>query len=134
MSAELYAALFSWAITLSGYSAAPAPQVAQVSHAQLSTMACAGRECKVMGWFPPGHTVYVDNRLNAERSTYHASILVHEFVHYLQQQSGKWGKPYSCVEAVEMEREAYGTQARFLVAHGIYQPVGVSMHLSGCTG
>lgn len=129
---ELYAVLFSWAITLSGYAPAPAPDVALVSHAQLGAMACGGRECKVFGWFPPGNTIYLDDRLNAERSVYHASVVVHEFTHYLQQQSGKWSANYSCGEAVEMEREAYGVQAKFLVAHGVYQPVGVSLHLSGC--
>lgn len=31
-----------------------------------------------------------------------------------------------------MEREAYGVQQRFLVAYGVYRPVGSSLHRVGC--
>lgn len=128
----LNAVLFAWALNLTGYAESQPPAVEQVSHRALTEMACGGRECRVMGWFPPGNTVYVDDRLDFERSTYHASVLVHEQVHYLQQQSGRWQQPYRCADLITMEREAYATQSRFLVAFGVYQPVGVSMHGVDC--
>jgi hypothetical protein len=130
---ELYAALMSWAITLSGYSAPDQmPEVQSVSHATLVQKACNGRECKVLGWFPPGQTIFVDDRLNAEQSLYASSIVVHEMVHYLQQQSGKYEKPYTCETLITMEREAYAAQREFFIRYGVYQPVGASMHHVGC--
>jgi hypothetical protein len=130
---ELYAILLSWAITLSGYSApANQPEIAMAPHSYLVDAACAGRECKVLGWFPPGETIYLDNRLDPMESVYASSILVHELVHFLQQQSGRLEAKYSCETALAMEREAYGVQREFLLRYGVYHPVGASMHAVGC--
>jgi len=132
---ELFAALLSWAVVLSGYPApAVSPQVTFVSHQQLTKMACGGAECKVIGFHPPGsNRVYIDNRLHPEKSTFAASIVVHEFVHYLQQSGGKFALHYSCDDALEMEREAYYVQSRFLEAHGIYWVVGSTVYHSTCS-
>ena len=131
---ELYAILLSWAVTLSGYPMPDHPaEVRTVSHAYLVNHACNGRECKVMGWFPPGRTIYVDDRLRPGDSLLAASIVVHEMVHHLQHEAGhidpaKW----SCENAIALEREAYGVQREFLLRYGVYQPVGASMHRVGC--
>jgi len=132
---ELFTALLSWAVVLSGYPApAVPPEVAFVSHQQLTKMACNGTECKVVGFHPPGsRRVYIDDRLHPEKSTFAASIVVHEFVHYLQQSEGKFALNYSCNDALEMEREAYDVQSRFLVAHGIYRVVGSAMYDATCS-
>ncbi|HUL41722.1 MAG TPA: DUF6647 family protein [Burkholderiales bacterium] len=132
---DLFAALLSWAVLLSGYPApAVPPEVAFVSHQQLTEMACNGTECKVIGFHPPGSMrVYIDNRLHPEKSTFAASIVVHEFVHYLQQSGGKYALHYSCSDALAMEREAYDVQSRFLVAHGIYRVVGSAMYDATCS-
>lgn len=130
---ELYAILMSWAITLSGYSAPPnQPEIVMAPHSYLVDAACAGRECKVLGWFPPGETIYLDNRLDPMESVYASSILVHELVHFLQQQSGRLEAKYSRETALAMEREAYGVQREFLLRYGVYHPVGASMHAVGC--
>jgi hypothetical protein len=130
---ELYAALMSWAVTLSGYQApATMPEIVMVPHATLVQKACGGRECKVLGWFPAGNTIYLDNRLNPERDLFAASVVVHEMVHYLQHESGKFGSEYSCHSSIQMEREAYGTQREYFLRYGVYQPVGASMHSVGC--
>ena len=130
---ELYEVLFSWALVLSGY-AMPAepPHVVMVSHAYLEQVACEGRRCKVMGWFPPGKTIYIDDRLDANVSLYASSVIVHEMVHYLQQTSGRYRSPYSCAEAIAMEREAYAVQQAYLIRYGVYRPVGSSMHHAHC--
>jgi hypothetical protein len=129
---ELYAALLSWAVTLSGHPApVQAPDVVPVSHRYLVDGACAGRECKVLGWFPPGHTIYIDERLDPQENLLASSIVVHEMVHYLQQES-RQGKPYDCTEALALEREAYHAQREFLLRYGVLQPVGISMHRVGC--
>jgi hypothetical protein len=130
---NLYAIVLSWAVTLSGYHAPLAPpQVMMVSHSYLVQQACGGRECKVLGWFPPGATIFMDQRLNPQDDLYATSILVHEMVHYLQHQSDKFKGAQSCESSMAMEREAYGVQREFLLRYGVYQPVGASMHAVGC--
>ena len=130
---EVYAALLSWAVTLTGYAPPQAlPEIQHVSHGYLETVACEGRQCKVLGWFPPGNTIFLDDRLDAEHSLYASSIVVHEMVHYLQQTSGRWSTTYSCQDAMAMEREAYAAQQAYLVNYGVYQPVGLSVHNAGC--
>ncbi|HYA20033.1 MAG TPA: hypothetical protein VEG25_05245 [Burkholderiales bacterium] len=131
---NLFAVLLSWAVWLSGYPApAVPPEVVFVSHQQLTGMACNGTECKVMGFHHPGSTrVFIDNRLHPDESIFARSIIVHEFVHYLQQSGGKFALKYSCNDALEMEREAYFVQSRFLEAHGVYMVVGSAMHFALC--
>lgn len=131
---ELFTVLLSWAVVLSGYpTPAISPEVVFVSHQELTNMACNGSECKVVGFHPPGSKrVYIDNRLDPVESTFAASIIVHEFVHYLQQSGGKFALQYNCDDALEMEREAYYVQSRFLEIHGLYWVVGSAMHFSLC--
>ncbi len=131
---ELYAVLLSWAVTLSGYPMPDHPaKVTAVSHAYLVDHACNGRECKVMGWFPPGHIIYVDDRLRPGDNMLAASIVVHEMVHHLQHEAGRIDPAkWSCENAIALEREAYGVQREFLLRYGVYQPVGASMHRVGC--
>jgi hypothetical protein len=130
---ELYAIVMSWAITLSGYHApSQLPEVQMVPHSYLVKQACAGRECKVLGWFPAGERIYLDGRLNPKDDLFATSVLLHEMVHYLQSKSERYSGPHSCEKAMAMEREAYAVQREFLVSYGVYQPVGASMHAVGC--
>ena len=130
---ELYATLLSWAVVITGYAAPAAPpEVVRVPHDYLERVACSSRDCKVLGWFPPGNRIYVDERLDPEHSLYASSIVVHEMVHYLQQTSGRYSTPYTCEQTMAMEREAYAAQQTYLVRYGVYQPIGISMHNAGC--
>jgi len=130
---ELYAILMSWAATLSGLPLpAQMPTIFQVPHSYLVEAACSGRECKVMGWFPPGNTIYLDSRLNPRDNLLASSIVVHEMVHYLQHQVVAKDLPFDCVSTIALERQAYGVQREYLLRYGVYQPVGVSMHNVGC--
>lgn len=130
---ELYAILMSWAVTLSGLPAPEKmPEVTLVSHAELVKAACSGRECKVMGWFPPGETIHLDQRLNPQDNLLASSVVVHEMVHYLQHQAAARELPFDCAATIALERQAYGVQREFLLRYGVYQPVGVSMHKVGC--
>jgi hypothetical protein len=67
------------------------------------------------------------------RSLLAASIIVHEFTHYLQAVKRGFAA-YLCEDSIELEREAYGVQSAYLVSYGRYSPVGVSMHNAGCGG
>lgn len=135
---DLLAALMSWAVTLSGYPAPDhLPDVVLVSHAELVHWACADHECKVLGWFPPGEKIYLDQRLEPLDSTYSSAVVVHEMVHYLQQRSGHFEHARDgsdCEGVMQMEHEAYQAQRDFFVRYGVYQPVGATLHATtNCT-
>ena len=136
---DILAVLMSWAVTLSGYpTPAAMPHVEAVAHEYFVEHACGGRECKVLGWYARGHTLYVDRRLDYRDSLYASSIVVHEMVHYLQQldverrAAQSPGTATICPSAIAMEREAYGVQREYLLRSGEYRPVGISMHSVGC--
>jgi hypothetical protein len=133
VAAELQATLLSWAVTLSGLPAPDAPpQLRRMPHDYFVQSACNGRECKVLGWFPPGDTVYVDERLDPQDNLLAASIVVHEMVHYLQFRAAARGLEFSCAQSIALERQAYGAQREFITRYGVYRPVGASMHQVGC--
>lgn len=137
MSPDLAAVLLSWAVTTSGYPApAVPPEVVAVPHAFFVEHACGGRECKVWGWYAGGRKVYIDDAMDPQNSLLAASVVVHEMVHYLQavargddklKPGAAFGKPPSCRQAVDWEYEAYAAQQKYILAYGVYMPVGVSM-------
>ena len=111
---ELVADLVLAAQSLTGYGApAQLPEVALVHQATLQEMACE-RPCKVLGWFPPGKTIYLDDRLDPRIDSRAAGILLHELVHYLQQEAGAFADQGACQSWALREREAYHVQARWL--------------------
>ena len=104
--------------------------------------ACRGKRCRVWGWYPNtgGNVVYVHEAARAliedssdPRSLLAASIVVHEFTHYLQAANRSFAK-YGCAQALELEREAYNVQNAYIVAYGRYMQIGISMQNSGCEG
>jgi hypothetical protein len=140
---EILSALMGWAVSLSSY---PAPQrvptVEFVPQSYFDQHACGGRHCHVWGWYPNTgqDVVYVRDDMRQllsdgsdPRSLVAASVIVHEFVHYLQA-AHRGFAPYDCRHALDLEREAYQMQAAYLQSYGRYFPVGVSMHSSSCTG
>ena len=130
---EILAIMMSWAVTLSGYPApATMPTLRMVPHSFLVENACRGQECRVQGWFPSGKIIYLDEKLDPRNGLYDSSVLLHELVHYLQQESKVSDIHTSCNANVEAEREAYGAQREYLLRYGVYRPVGSSMHNVSC--
>jgi len=128
---ELVAVLMSWAVQLSGYPApAQLPEVELVSQQWLVDQACGGQRCSVRGWLPPGDRIYLDNALDPVGDTMDASVLLHELVHYLQRESGKFGD--DCAAAIDREREAYAAQRSFLAAYGRHAPMLIALHGLAC--
>jgi hypothetical protein len=140
---ELYDGLLGWAVKLSGYpQPANHPRVEFVSQAFFNEHACKGKRCRVWGWYPNTgeDVVYVHEAARAliddgsdPKSLLAASIIVHEFTHYLQAVHRGFAR-YGCGEALALEREAYNVQNAYIVAYGRYMQVGVSMQNSGCEG
>jgi hypothetical protein len=111
---DLIPELLLGAALLSGHPMpAQPPEVVLVTQARLGEMAC-GRPCRIHGWSPPGNAIYLDIALDLDLDLFAQSILLHELVHYLQQESGKFGRHIDCLEWVEREREAYLAQYRWL--------------------
>jgi hypothetical protein len=143
---ELFSALMSWAVVLSGYPAPiELPRVERVSHAFFVQNACGGLECKVWGWYAGGDVLYIDSRLNPASDLLASSVIVHEMTHYLQAKAGKLehrataalagsatATSLNCELTIDLEREAYAVQQAYLVRYGVYRPIGISMHAVGC--
>lgn len=140
---EILTGLLSWAVQLSSYPApAKAPTVEFVPQEFFDEYACHRKKCHVWGWYPnTGHDiVYVHQAVRSliadgsdPKSLLAASIIVHEFIHYLQAANRSFA-PYKCEEALQLEREAYKLQSQYIVGYGRYIPVGVSMHSANCAG
>lgn len=111
---QLVAKLLAAVASLTDY-AVPAdpPAIALVPHARLELMAC-GQPCRVYGWFPPGETIYLDQRLDLRHDPGAQSILLHELVHYVQQKSGTFPAEGDCRSWLAREWEAYDVQLRWL--------------------
>ena len=121
---EMCAVLLSWVLHLSEYPRVDGcPEMVSVSHAWLEEHACYGQSCKVLGWFPgSGNTIYLDEDLDLENNIVHASIAVHELVHWVQGVEGTLTD--TCESSVAAEREAYRIQRSFLEQYGSFHPVG----------
>ena len=76
------------------------------SSSSLTQAANAG----VLGRFPRGKRIYLEERLSLQDGTFASSILAQEMVHYLQPESGKFSGSYSCKSAIPTEREPYSVQ------------------------
>jgi hypothetical protein len=140
---DLYAGLLSWTVMLSGYPRpAITPTVEFVPQEFFNDNACHHKECHVWGWYPnTGHDViYVHEAVRElmtdgadARSLLAASIIIHEFTHYLQAARRDFAA-YRCEDSIELEREAYGVQNAYIVSYCSYLQVGLSMHNAGCEG
>jgi len=100
---------------LTGYSVpALKPEIKLVPHQVIEQQACDGH-CQVLGWFPPGSTIYLDDRLNPIGHVGHKAILLHELVHYLQQENGAHEAGTDCRNWQDREQEAVDIQYKWLV-------------------
>ncbi len=105
--------------SIAGYSLPErAPEVAFVPQSYLEARACS-QPCDIQGWFPPGQVVYLDERLDPQNDVWDRSILLHELVHYLQQEEGAFTETVTCEVWLKREAEAYEIQYRWLVAQQV---------------
>lgn len=112
----LVAKLLLAAQALSGYGAPAAPpELAFVPHSELERRACEG-PCAVYGWFPPGRTIFLDSRLDPLSGLRARAVLLHELVHYLQQENDAFPGPVTCRSWLAKEGEAFEVERRWLLA------------------
>lgn len=122
---EFFGILMSWASTLSGYpmpTINEMPVVRYVSHEFFVENVCVSETCNVHGWYNDNGIVYIANYIGVD-SGYESSVVVHEFVHFLQHKSGLYDTE-SCPDSLLREREAYGVQnAYFIQALARFQSI-----------
>ena len=112
---SILAILLSWASYLSDYPVPPEPPEVQFEqHAFFVENVCGGKECNVVGWYNDADVVYIDEQYRNIESGFAASLVVHEFTHFLQHKSGNFAA-LSCEDSVAREREAYYVQNRYII-------------------
>ena len=118
MTCEVLAALISWAVHFSGYPQPTVqPTVQYKAHEFFKREACDGYPCDVLGWYRDDGVIYMDDRFKDRDDSFAASLMVHELVHFLQHQSGKFSRR-SCADNMDREKEAYRVQNDYLVSVG----------------
>jgi hypothetical protein len=117
MQAELLTVLMSAAAQLGGYTAPETlPTIEYRDHAFFVDRVCGGRECTAAGWYNDEGVIYIDERFREADTPNIASLYVHEFVHYLQHQSGRFD-PHSCSDATVRERHARYVQNEYMLQY-----------------
>ena len=99
---------------LTGYGAPEQPPNVEFRPQSVLQEEACGHPCNVLGWFPPGDTIYLDERLDPVADLRARGILVHELVHYLQQENGSLQDGSPCTTWLAREREAFDVQIRWL--------------------
>lgn len=104
--------VMGWAANLSGYPyPATLPEVQFESESWFSHRVCKDHmPCPVFGLYEDGDVVYLREDLNDDAKDH---VAVHEFVHYLQHESGQFDLT-SCLDTDKREQEAFRVQTRFV--------------------
>ena len=120
--------IMTWAARLSGYPYPDAlPQVQLEPESWFSHRACQDHiPCPVYGLYEDQNVVYLRSDLTDSAKDH---IAVHEFVHYLQQQSGRFDLS-SCLDTDKREQEAFRVQSRYIAeVQGGFERFGIN-HLA----
>lgn len=114
----LVLSLLAWISAATGYPMPGAPPTVQfVGHRFIRDTMCGGEECAVGAMYRRGgNVVYMDDRLDPRTNVLDSAVLLHELVHFEQEQSGRF-PGQGCRTWVAQEREAYTLQARWLHEH-----------------
>lgn len=116
--AQLLVELFTAIKMLSGYPVpAILPEVHRVSQAQLEARVCP-TGCRVKAFYMKGEGVYIDAALDVEHDLPARSILLHELVHHVQGETGRFGSMPDCHAWYAREFEAYQIQNQYLRREG----------------
>ncbi len=113
---KLVAELLLVVQAMSGYQLPDAnPEVTFLAADELQARVC-GKPCPIYGWFPPGNTIYLDDTLDPVNDLRSRSILLHELVHFTQQENGTYRADRPCKMWLKNEWEAYDIQLRWLTS------------------
>ena len=120
---EIIANLMVWAVAQSGYPSPPElPAIQFLPTAAFVEQVCPQKaQCTVQGYYADdtGTIVLHESLRELKLNRRARAMLLHEMVHYLQDQSGHWGEK-NCRTWIEREREAYRVQLRYLAMQGVH--------------
>jgi len=88
----------------------PLPKIVFLSTQDLQKEYCRGSKCEVSAFHRTG-VIYLDKQISRD-NVIDRSIIVHEFIHYIQRL--KVGDTYTCKMWFDKESEAYRLQAEYL--------------------
>jgi hypothetical protein len=88
----------------------PLPKIVFLSTSDIQREYCKGSQCEVSAFHRAG-VVYLDTKISRD-NVLDRSIVVHEFIHYIQKL--KVGDTYTCKMWYQKELEAYKLQAQYL--------------------
>lgn len=113
---SLVAQLFATIHLLSGYPVPDkSPEIHFVPLAQMQEMLCKGKSCAIRAYYKPEEGVYIDEKIDVKEDAYSRSVLLHELVHYLQHEAGKFEDlDTPCHRWQAKEIEAYEIQHKYL--------------------
>lgn len=130
----IVAALLMWLGAHSGYAVDDqAPALALVPHSFVEDLAC-GAPCDVLGVYPDGNVVYIDQALEPETNICARSVILHELVHYLQDRGHKYLNLGPMLRWHVREIEAYAYQRMYLQENGIEVAYGPTFYLGAVMG
>jgi hypothetical protein len=110
------------------------PHVTRASREEIERTICDG-PCMVKAWYRPDEGVFLDETLRPESNLIHRSILLHELVHFVQEENGEGANLDPCHRWVQREQQAYELQAQYLAVigddSGLMQKVSAQSALVG---
>lgn len=142
MTKSLLWDLMLWAAMLSQQPMPDAlPDIEYVSSEYIESHFCdSTKDCHVEAMYVPGPgdvvqsgTVYILDQFEDSKTVYTASIIVHEFVHYLQDRGGMISTDITCEQWWNNERNAYRVQALFLKKHHAIVFISRELGLRDCS-
>ncbi len=112
--AEIVVALFSVMAELTAYPGPrELPRIHVLSSAQMEADLCKG-PCGIRAYYLDGDGIYLRADLDVANDLKSRSILLHELVHHLQHESGRFDKLSACARWLIREDEAYRVQNAYL--------------------
>lgn len=127
-------AMLTWLGAHSDYTVGDqAPAVALVPHGFIEDLAC-GTPCDVLGVYPDGNLVYIDQALEPRTNICARSVILHELVHYLQDRNHKYLNLSVVLRQHVREMEAYAFQRMYLAENGIEVAYGPTFYLGAVMG
>lgn len=114
---EVVASLFLSVSQLSGYPLPrEVPPIHVLSEREMAGLICGG-PCGVRAFYLDGRGVYLRDDLDVVNDLKARSILLHELVHHVQHESGRFAALESCERWLAREDEAYRVQNTYLSGH-----------------
>lgn len=100
-----------------------APEIRVIAQHELASKACGGQDCNVYGWFSNlDKRIYLADNQDFINNPHARSVLLHELVHYVQDQMKAPTMINDCLTWKARELQAYDIQYEWLRRHRVRTP------------